>query len=87
MTTSQTQYAINIADLTYPDMILGAQIMIAPVKGAQVDAEHERFDGMAIRLECNTERAEAIIAVLRIKRPLTRAYVSTTGKGWKRYKP
>lgn len=61
------QYSINIADLT-KDAILGP-ILIAPVTPNRtiIDAEPGRMDGMAILLECDEERAKAIIDVIRIK--------------------
>ena len=61
------QYSVNIADLT-KDITLG-QILISPVTPNRtiVNAEPKNFDGMAVLLECDEERAKAIIEVIRIK--------------------
>jgi hypothetical protein len=79
------RYAVNLADMMYPDMEIAARFAVAPVNGGQVDVGGDRFDRMAVLLDCDAERATAIIAVLRLKRARTRAYVSAAGKGWKAY--
>ena len=80
------KYAVNIADCTMPDYRLAASILLAPVKGATVDAEQGRFDGMAVGLDCDEGRALAIVQVLHIKaRPHElRCYESTNGQSWRK---
>ncbi|GEM_PF-4655041 len=62
-----TRYSVNVADLT-KDIIL-AQFLIAPVAPSRevISVEKGRFDGVAIRLECDNEQAQAIVDVIRLK--------------------
>lgn len=79
-------YAINIADLTKDKDGVWAPFLIGPVSGQAVEAE-KRFDGMALTLACDEERAQAIVEVIRLKykKHEMRCYQSKTGKGgWKR---
>jgi len=78
-------YAVNVADLTkYP---IVAQFLLAPVIEPReiVQAERERFDGAAIVLQCENERAAAIVATIRLKarKHELRCYVGKS-KTWKR---
>ena len=79
-------YAVNLADITKPEYMFPASLLITPVKGPVVEAERRRMDGMAVRLDCDEERAQAIVAVFRMKadKHELRCYESKTGKSWKR---
>jgi len=81
-----TQYSINIADLTKDGIV--AQFLIAPVVPHKqvVNAEKGYLDGGAVLLECEEERAKAIVSIIRGKyhRNLLRCYESKTGKSWVR---
>ena len=79
-------YAVNIADLwKYPI----AAIMLSPdviPNMRRVKAEGEgRMDGCALLLECNEERAKAIIDVIRLncKKHELRCYETSSYKAWK----
>ena len=81
-------YAVNVADLATRDTMTGPYL-VAPVTANQVVVETKRdeFAGNALVLECDEERAAAIIAVIRLKHPrnVMRCYTSKTGRGgWKR---
>ena len=78
-------YAVNIADLTKDKDNVWAPFLIGPVKGDVIEAEKGRFDGMALTLECNEERAKAIVEVIRLKykKCEIRCY-GGKGKTWKR---
>jgi hypothetical protein len=81
-------YAINIADLSYEDVLLPARLLLPPVapNRTTVTVDKAAADGEALVLEaCTDERAQAIIATLRVKRPSLRAYQQTTKSGrWKK---
>ena len=82
--------AVNIADLTrYDTMIAG--LLVAPVApGKQiVNTDPSRVDEGAVILECEDERALAIVAILRlqdkkVKRYACRAYQQGPRGGWKK---
>jgi len=76
-------YAINLADLMYPDRTLMAQILIAPVSREVVRLSKDELDSEAVILNCDEERAQAIVDVIRLKykRHELRCYVKD--KGWK----
>jgi len=89
--TEQIEYAVNLADLSRSEMQFIAGILLGPViKGRNcVDAEPGRADGAAVVLECEQERAEAIIDTLRTgfkarAWPKPRAYKSKNGGKWRR---
>ena len=79
-------YAVNLADITKPEYTLAASIMVGPVQGPTVKAEPGRIGGVAVRLDCDEERAKAIISVFRLKaqKHELRCYASKTGKNWRR---
>lgn len=60
-------YGINIMDMTKDDIL--ATFLIAPVCRSKhtYTAEPGRVDGTAVQLECNDDRARAIIEVIRMK--------------------
>jgi len=71
---SQSQYAINIPDLTKLAQGPGAlcvQVLLTDVTSHRsiLSCEKGRVDGDGVLLECETDRAEVIIAVLRLKQP------------------
>lgn len=84
-------YAVNLADLTAVDAIV-SQMLIAPVLSKTVvNAETDgagayTVDTSACVLDCDEERAKAIIHISRkrYKRHALRFYHSTTGNSWKR---
>lgn len=82
-------YAVNMLDwLSFKDDI-GISILLHPVTDARetVECEKGRTDGTGICLECDDERAAAIVEIARkkYKRHELRFYRSKTGKGgWKR---
>ena len=79
-------YAVNVADLTNRSFDKGcfnvAGMLINPVQGDIVDAEPKQIDGHALTLNCDDERALAIIQVLRMKANV-RAYKQGPRGGWK----
>lgn len=78
--------AVNIGDLA-EDKIL-AQFLVAPVVPSQtiVNCEPGRLDGGAVLLECEEERGEAIVWVIRKKhhKNKLRCYQKGKGKSWHR---
>lgn len=80
----ECSYAINICDCMGKDLIF--QMLIDPVTSnkRRVTAEKDKMDGQALVLECDNERAEAIIDVIRLrfKKHQLRMYVSRTGNSW-----
>jgi len=81
-----TSYAVSLVDMTKPEFILQCQFLVGPVRGEIIDAEPGQFAGAAIRLDCDEERAKAIVAVIRIatRKERLRCYKSETGNSWKR---
>ena len=82
-------YAVNLADLSNTevgrDFCLG--MLLKPVLGTRPVEAEKRFDGHAVLLECDEERAAAIVEVARkhYKRWQLRFYRSKTGNGgWRR---
>lgn len=80
------KYAVNVADMAKLGLV--AEILVAPVVPQRlvVETSKARFDEMAVVLECEEERAKAIVEVIRLKfRPREmRCYQSSTGRGgWK----
>ena len=85
-------YAVNVAAITQPGTSLWLSLLLAPVtEGRRLvyNVEQEgSIDNVGIVLECDEERAEAIVQVIRLKFPKPyqlRCYYSKTGNGgWKR---
>ena len=80
-----TEYAVNVADLTKHRFV--AQWILAPVVLGRVvvDVEPGRFDGAGILLECDEERAQAIVDVIRTKLKKHQLRCCKKEKGsWKR---
>jgi len=82
-------YAINLASLHAHCDTLALKMLVGPVLGDEpktVECERGKMDGMGIVLDCDDERAEAIIYVIRkkYKRNELRCYHSTTGNSWNR---
>lgn len=81
-------YAVNIADLMGADFAV--KLLVNPVLDTNSEhifnAEPGRFDGMASRLVCSEERAEAIVEIIRQRVPKhkLRFYQSKTGNSWER---
>ena len=80
------KYAVNLADLCYPDRVMVARCLIGPVKGQTVQIDKDRMDGVAVLLDCDEKRGRAIVDVLRIKykRNALRCYESESGRNWRR---
>ena len=78
--------AVNVADISVqgPDA-LAIGILVAPViRGKQtVNPQPRRADGMAVILECDDERARAIVDVLR-NNLRVRAYEQGPRGGWRK---
>lgn len=82
----EKKYAVNIRDMMQDTLL--AQILLTPVVPNKLVVKTESVvDGDALFLECNEERASAIVDVIRLKyqRHEIRCYESKTGRGeWKR---
>ena len=81
------RYAVNLADLMGNSMgRFMARLIVRPVAGESVQVSAERFDEEALILDCDEERAEAIIRTLRmsLSKNDLRCYQSENGKGWRR---
>jgi len=81
------EYAINIYDLTRDEIL--AQWLIGPLVENRivVDCEPDLIDGRAVLLECDPERAAAVVQVIRKRWPrhLLRCYCRKKGrKKWQR---
>jgi hypothetical protein len=61
-----------------------AAVLVAPVRGEVIEADPQRFDGMAVTLACDDERAAAIVEVIRLKlkKSELRCYTGS-GKTWR----
>lgn len=83
-------YAVQLSDLLcagHSADHLALSILTRPVIGHVVEVEPNKIDGIAVVLECDDERAEAIVKVIRAKynRNQVRCYQSKSGAGaWKR---
>jgi hypothetical protein len=85
-------YVVNLMDLhaisRHPIDGMIVRMLITPhISQEVVQVEYSRVDGDGVKLTCDDEQAEAIIAAVRThyKRNSFRFYHSTTGKGgWKR---
>jgi len=80
------QYAVNIADLTKERFL--AQWLIGPLcpNRIVVDCEPGRIDGGAVLLECDSDRAAAVVELIRKKWPphQLRCYLKDRGGPWRR---
>ncbi len=83
--TTLPRYAVNLADLTRMPPIC-ATFLIGPVRGEVSDIDKRRVDATVVELDCNAERAEAIVAVIRVRydRNELRCYRRGRRGGWKR---
>jgi len=63
----QPVYSVNVMDLTKDDIL--SQFMVAPVIQSRqiINVEKKRVGGHAVILDCDEQRALAIIAVIRMK--------------------
>ena len=84
-------YAVNITDLcnTEAGKDIGVALLLNPVMDREhpIKTERNRFDGMGVCLNCDKDRAKAIVELIRkrYKRYRLRIYYSKTGMGgWKR---
>jgi hypothetical protein len=82
-------YAVNVADLAGQDVDPFLKMLVSPVIASRITVacEHTRFDGIGVLLDCGSERAEAIVQLVRkkYKRYQVRLYRSKSGLGgWKR---
>lgn len=62
-------YAVNLGDLMFKGREIVSECLISPVCPSRttVEVEPRRADGVGVLLECEEERARAIVEVLRIK--------------------
>lgn len=83
-------YAINLADWMAHKDDFGLSMLLQPVANpnpaAVVECEKNRLDGASVLLECEQDRAGAIVEIVRrkYKRHQLRIYESKAGKDWKR---
>lgn len=78
-------YAVNLADMTGNDLNRRmVAMLVAPVVGEMVHIDRQRIDAVAVILNCEEERAQAIVEVIRLKlrKHELRCY-KKNGKGWK----
>lgn len=87
------KYAVNLPDLTgriqeNPQEAAGLRVLVMPVidRAKVIECEPGMFDGAGLELLCDERRAQAVIAVIRIKfKPHElRCYCSQSGNNWKR---
>lgn len=79
-------YAVNITDMLGVDSPVKL-LMHGVLTPEIVQAENDRGDGAAARLDCNDDRFEGILYIARLKYPKhkLRLYRSSTGNGgWER---
>jgi len=81
-------YAVNLGDLSEVNNRIVGTYLVGPVMGNSVDVDPKKVDGIAVILDCDDERAQAIVDVIRIKRKRheLRCYVrkTPTAKTWKK---
>ena len=81
-----TEYAVCLADLQgHGTARAMARLLVAPVLGQPVDIDASQVAGVGVLLACSQDRAEAIVAVLRLhaKRADLRLWKRENGNGWK----
>ena len=78
-------YAVNIGDLTAIEPLFIAEMVVGPVTIGKliVHTSKKTIDSGAVVLECDDERAEAIIGTLNLK-AFVRAYKKGTRGAWRR---
>lgn len=78
-------YAVNLADLTRMPPIVSS-LLIGPVRGEVLNIDKRKVDATIVELDCDAERAEAIVAVIRVRynRNELRCYKRGKRGGWKR---
>jgi len=77
------RYAVNLADLMYPERRLMTRLLIAPVRGETIYISSRRIDEVAVELACPEERAKAIMAIICTKCRWVRFY-RAKGRGWRK---
>lgn len=84
-TDTPLRYAVNLADLMRMPP-LAATFLIGPVRGEVSNIDKRKVDATIVELDCDAERAEAIVAVIRVRynRNELRCYKRGRRGGWKR---
>jgi hypothetical protein len=82
------RYAVNVADLTYDEVRVPAQLLVGPLtKNREQAKTGPNLDDISVVLETDDEkRAQGVCSVLNANRPV-RCYVEGKRGGWKPYKP
>jgi len=84
---SDMRYAVNVADMAYPDVAALASIALGPfVAKREVVSCGAAIDNMAVVLECDEKRAKALCEVLNMKGRKIRCYAEGPRGGWSRLK-
>ncbi len=83
--TTLPRYAVNLADLMRMPPLC-ATFLIGSVRGEVSNIDKRKVDATIVELDCDTERAEAIVAVIRVRydRNELRCYRRGRRGGWKR---
>ncbi len=83
--TTLPRYAVNLADLMRMPPLC-ATFLIGSVRGAVSNIAKRKVDATIVELDCDAERAEAIVAVIRVRynRNELRCYKRGRRGGWKR---
>jgi hypothetical protein len=80
-------YAINLADYTAHRDDLGLSVLLAPVTRAKqmIICQQNRIDGIGLVLNCDDERAAAIVKIIRLRyaKHQLRFHARGEGKTWK----
>jgi hypothetical protein len=82
-------YAVNLADTTQPQARLAVEILLKPVLSEleTVRVDGNRFDGVAVLLDCPDDQAEAIIDIFYAKfHDRYVRFYQHTGQRWKSYR-
>ncbi len=78
-------YAVSLPDITGNDLLRQlVAAMVMRVEGETVEVDRSRWDGIAVGLDCDDERAEAIVAVIRKHYTRDQLRCWKRGKTWKR---
>lgn len=80
-------YAVRLTDLSGIDLDRRmAAMAVAPVQGELIEVQPEHLDaGTAVVLDCDEERAAAIVEVIRLRCDRNRVRIyRQEKKGWKR---
>ena len=81
-----TKYAVELVALTGKNRVWPA-MLVGPVMGQPITLNEHRIDGATIvPLECEEDRAEAIVKILQMKYAPHECYILRRGDrgGWKR---